>query len=62
MTTVRLPGNRHEEEFNDDMIMRTGLSEDVRSLIHDLCYDHAGRDRELYKIRAQAIMKRDRHG
>lgn len=46
--------------FNEDMIRRKGLPADVRGLIHDLCYDHEGRDREQYKKRAQEIMKRDK--
>lgn len=49
------------KRFNEDMIRRTGLPADVFGLIHDLCYDHEGRDREQYKTRAQEILKSETH-
>ena len=48
------------KQFNEDMIRRQRLPADVRSLIHDLCYDHEGRDRKQYQRRAQEIMKAER--
>jgi hypothetical protein len=44
-------------KFNEDMIRRQRLPWDVRELLHDLCYDHDGRDRANYKRRAQEILK-----
>jgi hypothetical protein len=48
------------KRFNEDMIRRRGLPADGRGLIHDLCYDHEGRDRKQYQRRAQEIMKAER--
>lgn len=45
-------------EFNEDMIVRRRLPADVRSLLHDLCYHHRGRDVFGYVRRAQDILKR----
>jgi hypothetical protein len=42
------------------MIRRRDLPLDVFNLLHDLCYDHKGRDRKFYKLRAQEILKRDK--
>jgi hypothetical protein len=47
-------------KFNDDMIRRKFLPADVRGWLHDLCYDHEGRDPKNYKKRAQEIMKAER--
>lgn len=44
--------------FSDDMIRRTDLPTDAFRLIHDLCYDHAGRDRSNYAKRSRAILRR----
>lgn len=44
--------------FNDGLIRRHDLPEDVFGLIHDLAYDHEGRDRWQYRTRAQEILKR----
>lgn len=46
------------EVFSDDDIRRGDLPADAFQLIHDLAYDHEGRERTQYKIRAQAILKR----
>jgi hypothetical protein len=44
--------------FTEDDIRRNDLPEDVRGLIHDLCYDHNRFPRhEQYKLRAQKILK-----
>jgi hypothetical protein len=51
---------KYRGRFNEDMIRRRGLPQDVRELIHDLCYDHEGRDRKNYQRRAQEIMKREK--
>lgn len=44
--------------FNDDMIQRRGLPQDVFELIHDLCYHVESRDFYDYVRRAQKILKR----
>jgi hypothetical protein len=44
------------KKFNDSMIRRHNLPEDVFGLIHDLAYDHAGRDRWQYRGRARRIL------
>ena len=43
-------------KFTEDSIRRKGLPRDVFLLLHDLCYDHEGRDRRSYMLRAQAIL------
>lgn len=43
--------------FNDALIKRHDLPADVFGLIHDLAYDHEGRDRWQYRNRAQEILK-----
>lgn len=48
------------KKFTEDDIVRTDLPKDVFELIHDLAYDHEGRDRSNYKTRAQEILKRQR--
>jgi hypothetical protein len=54
--------SRMSEEFNDDMIHRSDLPEDVFGLLHDLCYHHDGRDVSDYVSRAREILRRhDRH-
>lgn len=45
--------------FTDDAIRRNDLPLDAFQLIHDLAYDHEGRDRRDYRKRAQAILKSD---
>jgi hypothetical protein len=45
--------------FHDNLIRRNDLPRDAFVLIHDLCYDHEGRDRAGYRKRAQAILKAD---
>jgi len=45
-------------KFSDGDIRRDGLPHDVFELLHDLCYDHIGRDRESYQLRAQQILSR----
>lgn len=44
-------------EFNEDLIVRGDLPRDVFELIHDLAYDHEGRDRSNYMHRAQKILQ-----
>jgi len=46
-------------KFNDDMIQRNDLPRDAFELIHDLAYDHEGRERFQYRSRAQAILRLD---
>lgn len=46
-----------EESFSEEDIRRNGLSADVFGLIHDLAYDHEGRERFQYRTRAQAILR-----
>jgi hypothetical protein len=43
-------------KFNEDMIRRNDIPRDAFGLIHDLCYDHEGRDRWQYMERAQKIL------
>jgi hypothetical protein len=43
--------------FNEDMIVRVDLPRDVFELLHDLAYDHQGRERFQYRARAQKILK-----
>ena len=45
--------------FNEDKIRRVDLPRDAFQLIHDLCYDHEGRDRDDYKKRARKILMAD---
>jgi hypothetical protein len=45
--------------FTDNQIRRNDLPRDAFQLIHDLAYDHEGRDRKDYRKRAQAILKSD---
>lgn len=45
--------------FHEDQIRRNDLPRDAFQLIHDLAYDHEGRDRRDYRKRAQAILKAD---
>jgi cephalosporin hydroxylase len=42
--------------FNEDKIVRNDIPKDVFGLIHDLAYDHEGRDRWQYRDRAQALL------
>ena len=44
------------KRFNEDMITRTDIPHDVFTLIHDLAYDHEGRDRFQYRTRAQQLL------
>jgi cephalosporin hydroxylase len=44
--------------FNEDRICRNDIPKDVFGLIHDLAYDHEGRDRWQYRDRAQALLSR----
>lgn len=44
------------EPFNEDMIARTDIPRDVFGLIHDLAYDHKGRERFQYRSRAQKLL------
>ena len=45
--------------FSEDKIRRNDLPRDAFQLIHDLCYDHEGRDRDDYKKRARKILAAD---
>lgn len=42
--------------FNDDKIVRMDIPDDAFKLIHDLAYDHEGRERFQYRERAQRIL------
>ena len=42
--------------FNDDDIVRRDIPQDVFGLLHDLAYDHEGRDRSQYMNRARQLL------
>lgn len=44
------------KRFNDDDIRRRDVPVDCFLLLHDLAYDHLGRDRTLYALAAQRIL------
>src|SRR5678815_4872573 len=43
-------------KFDEDMIVRDDLPRDAFELIHDLAYDHEGRERFQYRSRAQQVL------
>ena len=49
-------GTTKQATFNDDLIVRDDLPRDAFLLIHDLAYDHEGRERFQYRSRAQQIL------
>jgi hypothetical protein len=63
LISALLDGNRARKglkmtkKFTEDDIRRDDLPRDVFELIHDLAYDHEGRERFQYRKRAQAILK-----
>jgi hypothetical protein len=44
------------KKFTDDDICRSDIPRDAFLLLHDLAYDHEGRDRWQYRRRAQEIL------
>jgi hypothetical protein len=51
-----------QKRFTEDDIRREDLPRDAFELIHDLAYDHEGRDRNFYRYRAQDILKKKYFG
>lgn len=45
--------------FSDDDIRRNDIPRGAYLLLHDLCYDHEGRERFQYRQRAQGILRAD---
>lgn len=43
-------------KFTEDDICRSDIPRDAFVLIHDLAYDHDGRDRRVYRRRAREIL------
>ena len=48
--------DRTATRFNDELIVRDDLPRDAFLLIHDLAYDHEGRERFQYRSRAQKML------
>ena len=49
-------GSKMKTAFNEDRIRRGDLPRDVFVLLHDIAYDHPGRDRRMYALAAQNIL------
>lgn len=48
--------SKEASRFNDELIVRDDLPRDAFLLIHDLAYDHEGRERFQYRSRAQQLL------